>query len=366
MPRHGTHSSRLLRRNQTTRSEVSNTDRAIFIEPGHDPSKYAYSLGFTTEHAYPESKGAKHDAAQADLYNLFPAIECANMARDNLPFGETGAAGVDRWIDPQGCFENEPYWSKEPMSRKSSSLGVFEPPDNTKGDVARAVFYFYLVYRDSAEHYDPNFFPFQMEQLLQWHRQDPPDDEEISRTKRIAEIQGNVNPFVVDTGLVAAAFFRASELANETASSAKSVPLSFCQLHYDNKGKDENEGFGLCGSVGTSVRGWTVVLYNGKTGEPYSKPYHLTGAVQDDGTGTGRIWQDAPGIQNGPRDGLALVRPDGSVAELLSYEGRFVATSGPAAGLLSEEIELAETSKTKSTNRLAKSPNGSWHNTTSF
>ena len=48
------------------------------------------------------------------------------------------------------------------------------------------------------------------------------------------------------------------------------------------------------------------------------------------------------GVQNGSPDGLALVRPDVTVAEFLSYEGVFTAVGGPANGLTSTDIGVSE------------------------
>jgi uncharacterized protein len=48
------------------------------------------------------------------------------------------------------------------------------------------------------------------------------------------------------------------------------------------------------------------------------------------------------GIQNGDPDGLALVDSGNNVIQFLSYEGTFTAVGGPAEGLLSTDIGVAE------------------------
>lgn len=50
----------------------------------------------------------------------------------------------------------------------------------------------------------------------------------------------------------------------------------------------------------------------------------------------------ANGIHNGAPDGVALVDPAGSVRQFLSYEGTFKAVGGPANGLASTDIAVAE------------------------
>jgi endonuclease I len=85
----------------------------------------------------------------------------------------------------------------------SESTGEqFEPRENRKGDIARAVFYFYTIYRQEALEADPLFFQIQRETLLLWHQLDPADEQEIARTQTIARHQdGKPNPFVIDPTL---------------------------------------------------------------------------------------------------------------------------------------------------------------------
>ena len=68
-----------------------------------------------------------------------------------------------------------------------------------KGDVARALFYFWTVYPEAA---DQAFFEGQVETLLRWNESDSPSGDEIARSARIQFYQGNVNPFVLDPTLM--------------------------------------------------------------------------------------------------------------------------------------------------------------------
>lgn len=52
------------------------------------------------------------------------------------------------------------------------------------------------------------------------------------------------------------------------------------------------------------------------------------------------------GLQNGSPDGLALIDGSGTVVQFISYEGSFVATSGPANGMISVDIGVSEESST--------------------
>ncbi|MDV7400839.1 endonuclease, partial [Arthrospira platensis SPKY1] len=83
----------------------------------------------------------------------------------------------------------------------------FEPREAVKGAIARAMFYFYTMYREEADAADPDFFRQQVQTLCQWHRQAPPDARELARTRAIARHQdGKPNPFVLDASLAERAF----------------------------------------------------------------------------------------------------------------------------------------------------------------
>ena len=44
------------------------------------------------------------------------------------------------------------------------------------------------------------------------------------------------------------------------------------ELHYDNAGSDVGELIEIAGPAGLSLSGWSIVLYNGATGEAYATP----------------------------------------------------------------------------------------------
>jgi endonuclease I len=119
------------------------------------------------------------------------------------------------------------------------------------------------------------------------------------------------------------------------------------EFHYDNSGTDTGERVEVIAPSGTSLAGWTVVLYNGGDGRQYAT-LNLSGtaANQCGGHGTVVVNATTAGIQNGDPDGLALVDASGAVVQFLSYEGSFSAIDGPAAGRTSSPISTAETSTT--------------------
>ena len=145
-----------------------------------------------------------------------------------------------------------------------------------------------------------------------------------------------------DTGPVSPITPGAPRLAEGSASASYLIRIS--EIHYDNTGTDAGERIEVSAPAGTNLSGYSVVLYNGSGGASYGTT-PLTGVVADQcrGRGTAFVSYSANGIQNGAPDGVALVAPDGSVLEFLSYEGVFTATNGPALGLQSVDIGASET-----------------------
>ncbi|WP_375469869.1 endonuclease [uncultured Nostoc sp.] len=72
--------------------------------------------------------------------------------------------------------------------------------------MARAIFYFYTIYRNQAEGVDLNYFQNQRQTLCKWNQQDLPDITEIERSHAIAQFQGNDNSFVLDVTLAERAY----------------------------------------------------------------------------------------------------------------------------------------------------------------
>ncbi len=132
---------------------------------------------------------------------------------------------------------------------------------------------------------------------------------------------------------------------NAPASPPPPVTVFINEIHYDNAGTDAGEAIEIAGPAGTNLAGWSLVLYNG-TNTPSAAPSYrtipLSGVIpnQDDGYGT--LDFDALGLQNGDKDGIALVNASGKVVQFLSYEGTLTAANGPAAGMTSTDIGVFE------------------------
>jgi len=119
------------------------------------------------------------------------------------------------------------------------------------------------------------------------------------------------------------------------------------EIHYDNASTDTGEAIEIAGPAGTDLTGWSLVLYNGSNGTVYGTT-SLSGTIPDLGGGFGVIVVNYPsnGLQNGSPDGVALVDNSNAVVQFLSYEGTFNAVGGPADGMASTDIGVAESSST--------------------
>jgi uncharacterized protein len=117
------------------------------------------------------------------------------------------------------------------------------------------------------------------------------------------------------------------------------------EIHYDNTGTDVDEFVEVELPAGTTSAGWRIFFYNGNGGGLYGPTTGVALPVATAPAGDRVvvvIGAPTGGIQNGDPDGLALVRPDGTVAEFLSYEGAITATAGPANGTQSTDIGVRE------------------------
>ncbi len=185
------------------------TGYTIFVPHGSlHPRNYTNAADpiINAEHTWPRSKGAT-GMAKRDLHHLFPTNANANSARASFPFDEIPDNLTDRWYRDTDILPNIPPDHIDEYSELDFNTR-FEPREDHKGNVARAMFYFYTMYREKADSADPNFFTIQKNVLRHWNNLDPVDSAEIARTLAIANLQGGkVNPFVMDTSLIGRAYF---------------------------------------------------------------------------------------------------------------------------------------------------------------
>ena len=109
---------------------------------------------------------------QADMYNLFPSIGAVNAVRSNKSYAALGG--------------NPSFGSCE----AKVDTNKFEPPNKSKGALARAAKYMAAAY--------PEYRLSRQQQRLfdGWDEKYPVDAWECTRARRIEMLQGNENGFV--------------------------------------------------------------------------------------------------------------------------------------------------------------------------
>lgn len=175
---------------------------------GSDPYNYTHGNNqcgnqtaegdcYNREHIVPQSSFNSAFPMQSDIHSVIPTDGRVNNFRGSLPFGNVAVAN---------------FTSLNGSQRGTSAVTgysglVFEPIDEFKGDIARALLYFATRYEDTVDGYtsfdmfngtnDEVFFPWAIELLLDWHNNvDPVDQRERDRNEAAYAFQNNANPFV--------------------------------------------------------------------------------------------------------------------------------------------------------------------------
>jgi hypothetical protein len=149
-----------------------------------DGDGFPETSGMNVEHTWPQSFFDKALPMRSDLHHLLPTFQHPNSMRSNLPFGE---------------IKGQPEYSNNGGAKEGA--GVFEPPNVSKGVVARCILYFYTRYydRDITEGaYNHGFFKDRIDMFLRWNREHPPTPDEMRANDLIEKYQGNRNPYVDD------------------------------------------------------------------------------------------------------------------------------------------------------------------------
>ncbi len=182
----------------------------FYSEKPLGPDSYFYTHGnnqcgsynsendcYNREHLVPQSSYNEAYPMRSDVHHVIPSDGYVNNRRGSFPFGIVASA---TWTSTNG--------SKVGSSDVSGYSGtVFEPIDEFKGDIARALLYFATRYENTVDGYtsfdmfngteDQVFHTWAIDMLLDWHYNvDPVDQSEIDRNNAAYNFQGNANPFV--------------------------------------------------------------------------------------------------------------------------------------------------------------------------
>ena len=147
------------------------------------------------EHTFPRSRAGYHDI-DADDISDGPDVYWTTKA-DSLRHGNSDAHALRAVDGPENSTRNNQHYGE--YNGPVATLGSF------KGDVARSVLYMQIRYNGLDV---VNGFPTTSGQLgdlttlLDWHRNDPPDDFEMNRNNVVYTWQKNRNPFIDQPDLV--------------------------------------------------------------------------------------------------------------------------------------------------------------------
>jgi endonuclease I len=153
-----------------------------------------------------------------DLHHLFPADQLlGNAKRSNYPFG---IVVNPTYTSPTGQGK---------LGTDANGKTVWEPRDEQKGDLARAIFYMTVTYNGiNGNNWSLGSINSgnQNDSILKvWHFQDLPDAYEIARNEYIASVQRNRNPFIDSVNFACRINFNnLSWIANPTNCGAAAQP----------------------------------------------------------------------------------------------------------------------------------------------
>ena len=168
--------------------EGTSTEGSDYREQGDENQDgFIDKGGMNVEHVWPQSFFKDQLPMRADVHHLMATFIHPNGVRGSLPFCAVSGSGQ--------------YHNKDGAKGDQS---CFEPPDETKGRVARALLYFVTRYYDKSitnGSFSEEFWNEKLDLILGWNRDFPPTREERSRNDRVQSFQGNRNPFVDDPGL---------------------------------------------------------------------------------------------------------------------------------------------------------------------
>ena len=152
---------------------------------------------YNREHLFPQSLFFKRSPMRSDYFHVIPSDGKVNGMRGSYPFGEVGKSVT--WVSRNGSRVGH---SADPKYRGV----VFEPIDEFKGDVARAILYFGTRYATQMPNFkqhamtngssDQVYSTWFLKTMIKWHLNDPVSDHEKQRNEAGCKFQKNRNPFI--------------------------------------------------------------------------------------------------------------------------------------------------------------------------
>lgn len=207
-------------------------DKGVTVEAGRIREWGDHNAsGTNREHVWCQSRGFKADSgasgpAGTDVHHLISGDGKVNQAyHNNTPYGNVDKTKTYKNASKDSSFLDGNLLGTAKNLHPGLDVGteVFEPQDSDKGDIARALFYMAACYNnisgnETITEFNPNLVlvnyitdageaeassathPVAMgilDDLLEWHKNDPVDEYEIHRNNLIYKnFQHNRNPFI--------------------------------------------------------------------------------------------------------------------------------------------------------------------------
>lgn len=178
----------------------SNEVWLVYLEIGRPKLDYqlsSSSIGkWNREHTFPRSRGGFDSIEEDEIADGIDVFWTTKA--DSLRHGNSDAHALRAADGPENSTRGNQFYGE--YNGPTGTLGKF------KGDVARSVFYMAVRYNGLEI---VNGFPEgsvgdfgDLETLLDWHRNDPPDDFEMNRNNVVYNWQFNRNPFIDQPDLI--------------------------------------------------------------------------------------------------------------------------------------------------------------------
>ena len=222
--------------------DPNNTNNVMLVYKGISIPKSSFASNsesdyWNREHVWAKSHGNFTNysdlGAYSDAHNLKPCDASVNSSRGYKDFDNGGT----QHEEATGCNYTSNTW---------------EPRDESKGDVARIIFYMHTRY--SGDTGEPNLnvvdftstFPNaqmgKLSTLLEWNEQDPVDAFERRRNDVIYGWQNNRNPFV-----------DYPQLANRIWNNAPSHAIQFENISLGNAAPNEDDVQAINAEITTNI-----------------------------------------------------------------------------------------------------------------
>ena len=176
----------------------SNEVWLVYTEQGRAKLDYqttSSNVGkWNREHTFPRSRGGFYSIEDDDIPDGINVYWNTNA--DSLRHGNSDAHALRAADGPENSLRSNNYYGD--YNGPAGNSGSF------KGDVARSVLYMQLRYNGLSVVENPTVVGEMgyLPTLLDWHRNDPPDDYEMNRNNIIYNWQFNRNPLIDKPDLV--------------------------------------------------------------------------------------------------------------------------------------------------------------------